>query len=119
MTLEQKTKLEKRIRKDLEKLGLPLDFKLDVRGYSKTYNGRYNPNNDTVVLYSLRKNGELREYDVLLKIVIHEVIHHYQWKHTDYKRVKGIMHNEEFKRLEQYYLDKAEELGLIDPIFRR
>lgn len=82
---------------DLEQLGLPIDFKLDIRGYSKTYNGRYDPNKDLILLYALESDGSFRPYEELLEIVVHEAVHHYQWKHQeDFVRLKGVMHNTEF-----------------------
>lgn len=99
----------------IEKLGLPVDFVLELRGYSKTYNGRYIPRDKKVVLYALKKNNELRDRNTLLKILIHEAIHHYQWYHDpEFKRVKGVMHNEEFKRMERELIQKAKELNLLE-----
>lgn len=106
--------LKQKLLKDIDTVGLPTDFELELRGYSKTYNGRYDIKKEKVILYSLKKNGELRDYRILLRYTIHEAIHHYQWKHDiNYVRKRGVMHNAEFYKLENYYLEKAEKLNLI------
>lgn len=112
-----KDNLRTRLMSDIKVLGLPTDFILDIRGYSKTYHGRYDIKSSTVIIYPIRyKESKLAyNYSKLLRETIHEVIHHYQWKHTEYKRIKGIMHNPEFYELENWYIRKAIILGLINP----
>lgn len=106
--------LRQQIMSDLELLGLPLDFNLDIRGYSKAYNGRYDPNNNTIILYTLEEDGSRIDYDILIQTVIHESIHHYQWVHDPYfVRLHGVMHNDDFKRLEVYYVALAIQKGVI------
>ena len=108
-------RLEQRLIEDIKKIGLPTDFKLDLRGYSKTYNGRYNTRLKKVMIYPLKKNGELRDYKIILRYLIHEVIHHYQWNYEEnFVRVKGVMHDTKFYELENNYLEKAKNLGLLN-----
>lgn len=107
-------KIKQQLMKDIQSVGLPVDFELELRGYSKVYNGRYESKKEKVILYPLKKNGELRDYEVLLRYAIHEAIHHYQWKHDpNFVRIKGVMHNVEFHKLENYYLKRAKELKLL------
>lgn len=88
----------------LRRIGLPIDFKLTLRGYSKTYEGRYYVDRKEIVLYHLDPRGELLDIENLMATLIHEVIHHFQWYHDkSFKRVRGVMHNTEFMRLENLY----------------
>jgi hypothetical protein len=92
------------------------DFVLTLKDYSKSYNGRYNPNNQEVIvyLYEDEKCTKLRPYGELLKTAIHESVHHYQWCHDDnFHRTKGVMHNPEFLELENKWVEKADNLGLL------
>lgn len=104
---------------DIESLGLPLDFELDIRGYSKTYNGRYDPNTKTIILYSLEEDGVQIDYDRLIQTVIHEAVHHYQWVHEDgFVRLDNVMHNVDFKRLEVYYIALALSRGVMKKCYQ-
>lgn len=106
--------LKNKLISDLLKLGLPTDFKLQLKGYSKAYNGRYDPNTHTIILYTLNEDGSQIDYETLIKTVIHEDIHHYQWVHDKkFKRLKGVMHDPQFKALESLYLDVALAKGVI------
>ena len=42
-----------RIKKDFEKIGLPTGVDIQLKGYSKTYEGRYIPSHKQIVLYHL------------------------------------------------------------------
>lgn len=100
--------LETQLREDLLKIGLDVKFTLSLRPYSKTYFGRYNPNTNTVILYVHRTlGGDMYSYKELLLTTIHEVIHCLQWSDPDFKRVKGVMHDPEFKRLFDLYSNRA------------
>jgi hypothetical protein len=100
---------------DLQLLGLPTDFKLSVKEYSASYNGRYSPKNTEVILYAYQDKECTKEvpYAFLLETAIHEVCHHIQWKDPNFKRYKGIMHNNEFKELFNKYTQDAKFWGLI------
>ena len=88
---------KQRIIGDLRKAGLPTDFMLDFRGYSKRLDGTYNPNTKVIVIYARESDGMLRDYDELLEVALHEAVHHYQWNYEEgFKRVRGIMHNSNF-----------------------
>lgn len=96
---------------DLGKLGLPTDFTLEVKGYSKCYHGRYTPNKKRVIIYSLNSKGKRLPYVELLKTTMHEALHHYQWTHVKgFVRKRGVMHNTQFKRLEQHYLEGIRDM---------
>lgn len=95
----------------IKKLGLPTDFKLDIKDYSKRYAGRYDPNKSKVITYYLDENKKVIDIDDLIKTIIHECIHHYQWKHDKgFTRLKGVMHNEMFKMLEKKYIGRYERM---------
>lgn len=96
----------------LKDVGLPRDVSIELRGYSNTYDGKYNRR---IFIYHLEEDGTLRDIKELLRILRHEAIHHYQWKHDpNFQRITGVMHNLEFIRLEEYYKLKSERLEKID-----
>lgn len=97
----------------LDLLGLPTDFDLELKGYSTYYNGRYNTRSKVITLYHLDEEGNLIDLDYLLSILRHEALHHYQWNYDkNFTRVKGVMHNLEFLRLEKLYSYKYHLLKL-------
>lgn len=102
---------------DLEKLGIPTDFDLCLKGYSKLYKGRYNPNNKklTLFIFESLEGKKLLPYSQILRCAIHESTHHYQWYHEpSFKRIKGIMHNPDFKRQEQIWVVKARMFNIFN-----
>lgn len=107
--------LDQSLKRSLKLLGLPTDFNLELRGYSKTYNGVYLVAKKTVVVYHLEEDNTLRRLDTLLKVTIHEAIHHYQYCHQEgYVRYAGVMHDTTFIRMYNFYIDKALKLNLIE-----
>lgn len=110
--------IEQKIMRDLETLGLPLDFNLKMKGYSKCYYGRYDPRTEVITLYPLDEDKKsYMDYDTIIKTAIHECIHHYQWKHDkSFKRVRGVMHDAKFKKMERDYFQSAYEKGVITDV---
>lgn len=106
--------LEYQLLKDLKTLGLRTDFDLNIKGYSKTFFGRYNPNKNEITLYIYKyKNRDIAySYKDILLTLIHECIHCEQWNDPCYVRVKGVMHNTEFKNLYNKYSNRAKALLL-------
>lgn len=105
-------KLENRIKNDLQKIGLRVDFDLDIRGFSSRLDGTYDPNKSKVVIYASNRDGSLRDYEIIMEIVIHEAVHHLQWKHDPtFVRVKGIMHNANFWKYYNIFNDRWEMLN--------
>lgn len=101
-----------RLLTDLRRVGITVDFTLELKKYSKTYYGRYNPNSNKVTLYVYEdaKCSRLIEYQELLLTLIHEAVHCLQWKDPSFVRRKGVMHDTEFHRLNNYYRDRAKSL---------
>lgn len=93
----------------LRNLGLATDFKLELRGYSEKYWGLYHSDQKRIVLYVLDELGEYLPYYAILCTAVHEAIHHYQHSKPDFIRIHGIMHDTEFKELEQRYLPLLDE----------
>ena len=93
----------------LKSVGLPTDFHLDLRGYSDNYWGLYYPEKKQVVIYVLDEIGEYLPYYSILCTAIHEAIHHFQHSKPDFVRVKGIMHDSEFKELENKCIELIKE----------
>jgi hypothetical protein len=105
------------LRYDLHIIGVPLDFTLILKPYSKKYYGRYDPNTRKLVLYLFEdeKCTTMRAYEEILKTAIHEATHHYQWFHSSkFKRIKGVMHNFQFIQIERLWRLKALDYRLIE-----
>lgn len=103
---------------DLKTIGIDVDFKLTLKKYSKSLYGRYHPERREVTLYiSPDPKGEFNyPYSQLLDTLIHEAVHCIQWSDPKFKRVKGVMHNYEFKKLENMFMDKAKAMFLMEEI---
>ena len=111
--IEDKT-LESYLKSDLRMLGLPTDFTLDFRGYSKTYYGRYYITQKTIVVYILGEDGERLPYEDILDTVLHEALHHYQHHYEEgFVRKKGVMHNLNFKSMYSKYVNRLFQWGVI------
>ena len=98
-------KLHDDLMRDLVNLGIRTDFDLELKKYSKTYFGRYNPNKNRITLYVYEsKDCKTRyAYKNLLLTLVHEVVHHMQWGSKSFIRVKGVMHNCEFHHIFNKY----------------
>ena len=110
--------LHHRLLSDLRKVGIKDDFILELRPYSKTYFGRYDPNLNKVVLYVYEDKSctKLIKYEDLLLTLIHESIHSIQWHDKSFVRRKGVMHDAEFYRLLNKYEDRAKSILLMRDI---
>ena len=111
--------LEIRLRNDLSKIGLNAEFTLSIRPYSKSYYGRYDIRTNTIILYVQKTpKGEMYSYEELLLTTIHEAIHCLQWNDPLFKRVKGVMHDVEFKRLYSVFENRAKARILFKEVLR-
>ena len=108
--------LEELLRCEAEKIGLTDPYNLEIRGHSKSYWGKYNPNTNTVILYVLDDNGKLYPLWDIIKAFIHELIHCRQWHDPDFKRLRGIMHNPEFYKLYSDYISRAKARQLFKEV---
>lgn len=105
--VEHLPKLHDRLIEMLKEVGLPTDFTLELRGYSKTYNGVYYPDAKKIVLYVRSARGRMFSYKRLSGTMIHEAVHHLQFAHTpQFQRKKGVMHNKEFRDLYDMYHER-------------
>lgn len=97
---------------DVRKCGITEEFVLELKPYSKTYYGRYDPNKNkvTVYVYSDKECTTLMDYQELLFTVIHEAVHCIQWHDKSFVRIRGVMHDAEFYRLYSHYEGKAKSL---------
>lgn len=101
--------------RDLRAIGIPMNFTLELRGYSKTYFGLYDPNDKKVILYIYR-DPELKHrysYAEVLEQAVHECVHHIQWEDPYYVRHRGVMHNPQFYRLLEEYNSRAKTMLLF------
>lgn len=110
--------LYNRLISDLKKLGIPLNFELEVKPYSKSYYGRYNPNTNKITVYAYEDKNCTRvySYDSLLDTVIHEFTHYIQYTNPNYKRVKGVMHDSNFWVLFNYFRDRIKSIRLWEEL---
>jgi hypothetical protein len=85
------------------------DFVLELKPiYSVSYWGRYFPDRKLIRLYILDEDGEVFPDEILIKEGLHELTHHIQYNHIPFwKRVKGVMHDEEFWNIYKGMLHKA------------
>ena len=52
-------------------------------------------------------------YASILETAIHELCHHIQYTDGSFVRIKGVMHDPQFWRLYNHYIDRATEYNLI------
>lgn len=107
--------LHEQVLEDMKAVGLPTDFTLVMKPYSKTFLGRCDPNTRKIILYVYEDQEQTKPYPYanLLLTAIHEGVHHLQFRREDYKYCKGIMHNAEFHKLNAEYGNRAKALLLL------
>lgn len=113
--------LKTRLLFDLSQVNLPVDeVELSLRPFSKTYYGRYFPVYDDketkpkIYIYPFENtNGDLMDYDVILQTAIHEFCHHVQYTSGSFVRSKGVMHDPQFWKLYNHYVERARKYQLI------
>lgn len=113
--------LRAKLLSDLLRLNLPIDeVDIYLRPFSKTYYGRYFPvYNDTetkpkIYIYPYENSkGDLMSYDSILCTAIHEMCHHKQYTSGSFVRNKGVMHNPQFWKLYNFYVNRAVNYNLI------
>lgn len=110
-----------RIRKDLKKMGLPIE-EVDLvvyKRYSSCYYGNYYSSLITkgrplIKIYPYaNKNRDMYPYDVILDIVIHEMVHHLQFTSEDFVRYENIAHDQDFWKRYAYFIKRAKKKRLI------
>lgn len=101
-----------RLISDLKLIGIPFDFTLELKSYSKTYFGRYDPNKNKIILYIFEDSNcaRLYPYSKLLDTLLHEFTHYMQYKNPAFRRVKGVMHDGNFIALYNYYRERVYRL---------
>lgn len=110
--------LRDKLLKDMKRVGIPTNFNLVLKPYSKTFFGRYDPNTNKVILYVYDNPdcSKMCRYDTLLLTLIHESIHSIQWNDSSFVRRKGVMHDAEFHKLYNFYSDKAKSYMLLEEV---
>ena len=106
--------LHDRLLSDINLLGIKLNFELELKPYSKTYFGRFNPNTNKITLYIYEdsKCTKLYPYLELLDTLIHEFTHWVQYSDPKFKRYKGVMHDSKFMVLFKYFKDRLHSILL-------
>ena len=104
-----------RLIRDMKRVGIPIDFTLELKSFSKTYYGRYDPNSNkiTVYIYEDKSHTCMYSYEDILMTCIHEAVHSIQWHDKSFVRRKGVMHDTDFFRLYNMYSDKAKSILLL------
>lgn len=113
--------LKTRLLSDLSHLNLPVDeVDLFIRPFSKTLYGRYFPVYDEkevkprIYIYPYENTyGDLMSYDQILETSIHEFCHHIQYTNGCFVRSRGVMHDTQFWKLYNHYVDRAKKYQLI------
>lgn len=113
--------LKTRLLFDLSQVNLPVDeVDLFLRPYSKTFYGRYYPVHDEnktrpkIYIYPYENtNKELMKYDTILETAIHEFCHHIQYTSGSFVRHRGVMHDTQFWKLYNHYINRAKSNQLI------
>lgn len=113
--------LKTRLLFDLSQVNLPVDeVELSLRPFSKTYYGRYFPVYDDkeikpkIYIYPFENTkGDLMDYDVIFQTAIHEFCHHVQYTSGSFIRSKGVMHDPQFWKLYNHYIERARKYQLI------
>lgn len=110
--------LHHRLLTDLRRIGITETFDLELRQFSKTYYGRYNPNTNrvTIYVYEDKKCTKLIKYEDLFLTLIHEAVHCIQWHDESFVRVRGVMHDSEFFQLYNRFSDRAKALLLFEEV---
>lgn len=116
--------IRNRLAFDLKCIGLPVgEVDLRTPRYSAKYYGFYvikYPDSRLkkprlyVYLYKDRNGIEMYDYEFLLDTAIHEMCHHLQWSNPDFVRCKGVAHDDEFRKLYDYYIYRAKLLGVME-----
>jgi hypothetical protein len=104
-----------RLLRDMKALGIPTNFTFELKPYSKTYFGRYDPNLNkvTVYVYEDKSCTKMMSYEEILLTSIHEAVHSIQWQDKSFVRRKGVMHDADFYRLYNMYSDRAKSILLL------
>lgn len=110
-----------RLLSDLATIGLPV-YEVDVvfRPYSKTYYGRYFPVRDErkmkpkIHLYPYELSGDFMDYTKLFENGVHEFIHHIQYSDRSFVRKKGVMHDVQFWKLYNHYMNRAYRYEIVE-----
>ena len=113
--------LKTRLLFDLSQVNLPVDeVDVFIRPFSKTYYGRYFPVYDDkivkpkIYVYPYENTqGDLMNYDTILETSIHEFCHHIQYTDDSFVRNKGVMHDTQFWKLYNHYIERAKKYQLI------
>ena len=97
-----------RLLSDLSLLKLPTnEVDIYIRPFSKTYYGRYFP------VYNDEETKPKIYLYPLLQTVIHEFCHHLQYTSGSFVRNRGVMHNAEFWKLYNHYINRAKQYSMI------
>lgn len=106
--------LKRRLIADLRKINMPIDeVEIEIRPFSSTYFGRYFPVYDEskckprIFLYPYKdKIGNMYSYEEIRATLIHEMVHHIQYINPSFVRLKGVMHDTNFWKLYNRYIEK-------------
>lgn len=103
---------------DMQRVGIDTSFTLEIKSYSKTYFGRYDPNHDKITVYVFEDDlcTKMYSYMEILLTCIHEAVHSIQWNDKSFVRRKGVMHNADFFSLYNRYADKAKSYLLMQEV---
>lgn len=119
--MSQEEELRTRLLSDLSQLNMPVyEVDLQLRPFSKTLYGRYFPVYDEQVMpkiyiypYEDKNNTSFMDYYTILQTAVHELCHHIQYTSGSFVRSKGVMHDTQFWRLYNHYMNRARKFQMI------
>lgn len=96
-------------------MGIDFTSSLELKPYSKSQWGNYNPNNDTITVYIFEEKecSNLIAYEELFKTLLHEYVHSVEWRNSNWKRLKGVMHDPLFYKIYNHLEKVAEKVGIL------
>lgn len=118
--IDSEEELRCRLLSDLSILNLPVD-EVDVflRPFSVTYYGRYFPVIDEdiqkakIYIYPYENEQSFMDYEEILSTGIHEFCHHIQYTDRSFVRKKGVMHDTQFWKLYNHYINRAKKYQIV------
>lgn len=109
------TTLKNHLMSDLKLTGIPTDFELVLKDYSSTCYGKYLKSKKLIIIYVYmdKECTTLFPYEEILDTLVHEAVHHFQhYYEEDFVRYKGVMHNPNFYKYYNKYVDKLKQYGI-------
>ena len=112
----EESSLYDRLLSDLALLNIPIDeVTIEFRPYSVTYFGKYFLKNHLIAIYPYAdKQGDFVNSETILETAIHESVHHIQYQDPNFIRRRGVMHDTQFWKIYNHFIDRAVKLNIVE-----